>query len=353
VTKASAERIRLLVVDDSAVARRAVCKAVAADPRIEVVGTAADAYEARDRIIELNPDVITLDVHMPRMDGLSFLKILQQHHSVPVVILSSMTPAGSELALLALQAGAVDVVGKPSNEEAIAELSGRLIQCIRAAATTRGRVPALRTPGPAPAVPDYPGTDAATRLVVIGASTGGVEALRSLLPRLPANMPAILIAQHIPATFSSIMAQHLAALCRFPVREAVTGEMLHPGLALVAPGNRHLSVERTAKGYRVQVSDSPPVRHCRPSVDVLFRSAAESAGRNAVAALLTGMGNDGARGMQLLHAAGARTIAESEESSAIFGMPQAAIQLGVVERVVSLEEMPRTFIQLLREDSPR
>jgi two-component system chemotaxis response regulator CheB len=353
VIKATPQKIRLLVVDDSAVARRAICNAVAADPRIEVVGTAADAYEARDLIIELNPDVLTLDVHMPRMDGLSFLKILQQHHSVPVVILSSMTPAGSELALLALQAGAVDVVGKPGNEEAIAELSERLIQCIWAAATTRRRA-ARRPPEPSPAVvPEYSGNDAATRLVVIGASTGGVEALRSILPRLPANMPAILIAQHIPATFSAIMAQHLSALCRFPVREAVAGEMLHPGLALVAPGNRHLSVERIAKGYRVQVSDSPPVRHCRPSVDVLFRSAAEAAGRNAVAALLTGMGNDGARGMQLLHAAGARTIAESEESSAIFGMPQAAIQLGVVERVVSLEAMPRTFIELLREHTSR
>lgn len=346
------KRIRVLVVDDSALARRAIQDALAQDPALEVVGVAADAYEARDKILALEPDVVTLDIQMPLMDGLTFLRILQEHHPVPVVVVSSLTPAGSELAVAALEAGAVDVIQKPEGRQSAARMTARLCEQVRVAAGAR-RVDRSASPASTAVVatvlsPLGPAADP-RRLVLIGASTGGVEALRTVLPRLPADMPPIVVVQHIPAYFSRVMAEHLDRVSTLEVREAVDGDELRPGLCLIAPGDFHVAIKRTAECYRVRLSQTPPVNHCRPSVDVLFRSAAEQAGARAVGVLLTGMGSDGARGMQMLRAAGGRTIAESEQSCVVFGMPQAAIATGAVERIETLTRIPEAILEVLRQ----
>ena len=343
-------KIRVLIVDDSALARRAISEALARDPEIEVVGAASDAYVARDQILALQPDVVTLDVEMPRMDGLTFLKILQEHYPVPVVVVSSLTPSGSAKALEALAAGALDVLAKPDGSGNLGQLAHRLAYHVKAAAHSRRAPPRLK-PATEPAVPVAPsirpGTFSARRVILIGSSTGGVEALRFLLPRLPDGLPPIVVVQHIPPNFSRILANHLDELCPFTVHEAMDGEELRPGLCLVAPGDFHLALATAGRGYRVRLTQSPPVHHCRPSVDVLFRSVAELAGDQAVAALLTGMGVDGARGLQSLRAAGSRTLAQDEESSVVFGMPQAAIKLDAVEKVVTLPRMPQAILQAL------
>jgi two-component system, chemotaxis family, protein-glutamate methylesterase/glutaminase len=344
-------RIRVLIVDDSAVARRAIRDALARDPEIEVVDAAGDAYEAREKILKLDPDVITLDLEMPRMDGLTFLRILNEHHPVPVVVVSSLTPAGSAKALEALAAGALDVLAKPGGGQTLGEGAHQLAHYVKAAAAARRRPhPETSTTDLLPvAKPVAAGEYSARRVILIGASTGGVEALRFLLPRLPDGLPPIAVVQHIPATFSRLMAERLNELCPFEVREAADGDVLGPGLCLVAPGDYHLALIRSGHGYRARLTQSPPVHHCRPAVDVLFRSAAEYAGAQAVAVLLTGMGVDGARGMQALRAAGARTFAEHEDSCIVYGMPQAAIKLGVVDEVVSLQGMPQAILQALAQ----
>ncbi len=350
-----APKIRVLVVDDSALARRSISEALSRDPAIVVVGFAADPYIARERILELEPDVITLDMEMPRMDGLTFLRILQEHHPVPVVVVSSLTQAGSELALQALEAGAIEVLAKPDGSASIGEIARQLIHGVKAAARSQGRAArALKVAAPtAPAALSYAGDVTQQRLLLIGASTGGVEALRYLLPQLPTNVPPIVVVQHIPANFSRIMAAHLDALCPFTVREASDGEELRSGVCLIAPGGFHATVNATGRGYRVRLTQTPPVHYCRPSVDVLFRSGAEAAGPNVVAALLTGMGSDGARGLQLLRGRGARTLAEAEESCVVFGMPQAAIKLGAAEQVVPLQRMPQAILRALTEAPQR
>ncbi len=348
----ASRKIRVLIVDDSAVARRAIRDALDQDPEIEVVDVACDAYVAREKILKLNPDVITLDLEMPRMDGLTFLRILNEHHPMPVVVVSTLTPQGSAKALEALAAGAVDVLGKPNGSQALGEVAYQLAHLVKAAARARLRAPraeASVTAPPSVAESPPPGEFSARRVILMGASTGGVEALRFLLPRLPDGLPPIAVVQHIPPNFSRSMAEHLNRLCPFEVREAGEGDVLRPGLCLVAPGDFHLALVRYGRGYRARLTQSPPVHHCRPAVDVLFRSAAELAGAQAVAVLLTGMGNDGARGMQALRAAGARTLAESEESCVVYGMPQAAIKLGVVDQVSPLDQMPRAILQALAQ----
>jgi len=345
-------KIRVLIVDDSAVARRAIRDALGKDPEIDVVDVACDAYVAREKILELEPDVITLDLEMPRMDGLTFLRILNEHHPMPVVVVSALTPQGSAKALEALAAGAVDVLAKPNGTQVLGEVAYQLAYHVKAAARARLRphrleAGAVRSSSAYRAVP--PGGSSAKRLIVIGASTGGVEALRFLLPCLPDGMPPIAVVQHIPPTFSRLMAERLNDLCPFEVREAAEGDELRPGLCLVAPGDFHLKLVRYGHGYRARLMQSPPVHHCRPSVDVLFRSAAEQAGAQAVGVLLTGMGSDGARGLQALRAAGARTLAEHEDSCVVYGMPQAAIKLGVVDQVVPLEQMPQAILQALAQ----
>jgi two-component system chemotaxis response regulator CheB len=344
--------IRVLVVDDSALARQAITQALSGDPEIEVVGVAPDAYVAREKILQLSPDMITLDLEMPRMDGLTFLRILQQHHPLPVLVISSLTPQGSAKAMEALEAGAVDVLGKPNGSQTLGELAYQLAFHVKAVARSR-RVAGLSRAAGTPVIPPRESLPTAPigpkRILLIGASTGGVEALRYLLPRLPAGMPPIGVVQHIPAQFSKIMAENLAKLCAFEVREATDGDELRNGLCLIAPGDYHLALVPSPRGYRIRLTQSPPVHHCRPAVDVLFRSGAEHAGRNAVGLLMTGMGSDGARGLLALRQAGARTFAQDEESCVVFGMPQAAIKMGAVDRVASLQALPQMLIQAIAE----
>ncbi len=341
--------IRVLVIDDSALVRRAISEALSQDPDIEVVGVASDPYVAREQILKLNPDVLTLDLEMPRMDGLTFLKILQEHHPLPVVVVSALTPKGSTLALAALEAGAVDVIQKPDGTQSVASVARRLTTQIKAAARARMRSPTLDA-SPVATLPAGLSISS-RRVIVIGASTGGVEALRFLLPRLPDGLPPIVVVQHIPAHFSKTMAAHLDALTPYRVREAAGGEELKPGSCLIAPGDSHVLLVGRGAGYSLRVTQSPPVNHCRPSVDVLFRSAAEQAGAHAIGVVLTGMGSDGARGLQLLRVAGARTLAEAEESCVVFGMPQAAIRLGAAEQVVPLQQMPAAILDAVKKGS--
>jgi len=343
--------IRALIVDDSAVVRKALADALAQDPQIQVVGTAPDPYAAREKILELHPDVLTLDIEMPRMDGLTFLRILQQHYPIPVVVVSSLTQSGSQAALAALEAGAVDVVGKPSSAWSIGHLGPQLIQKVKAAAAARLRRPLLPAASVPPARLSAPTHRAGHpwQVILIGASTGGTEAIKAVLTRLPAALPPILIVQHIPPVFSRAFAERLAQSCAFEVREAQHGEPLRPGLALLAPGDYHMRLSLSAGQLRVLLDQSPPVHHTRPAVDPLFNSAASTVGHHATAVLLTGMGSDGAEGMERIKRAGGVTIAQNEETCVVFGMPRAAIQRGAVEHVVPLQQIPEAILRALQQ----
>lgn len=349
------QKIRVLVVDDSAVVRQAITDALNGDPAIEVVGTACDPYVARDKILELNPDVLTLDIEMPRMDGLTFLRILQKHRPIPVVIVSSLTQNGSRAALEALEAGAVDVIAKPSSAWSIGELHDQLIHRVKGAAFAR-----LPAPAGAPKGPDTPAAfDSANlhhrQLLAFGASTGGTEALKNVLTSLPDGLPGICIVQHIPPFFSKAFADRLNTVCAFEVREAAQNDVVQPGLALIAPGDFHMMVVWKNNRYEVVLNQSPPLHHTRPSVDVLFNSVAACAGSKAIAVLLTGMGSDGANGMQKLKAAGAVTFAQNEETCVVYGMPRAAVELGVVDHVLALDKIPSALVRSVQsctETSP-
>ena len=291
MTGGAARRIRVLVVDDSALVRRAITEALGRDPEIEVVGSACDPYVAREKIEQLDPDVLTLDLEMPRMDGLTFLRILMKHHPLPVVVVSSLAQHGSQAAMDAVEAGAVDVLAKPDGTMSIGALADRLAYHVKAAAAAGvgRRHPAEQAPAASPPLP-APGAPFDSRqIIVIGGSTGGVEALRTLLPRFPQGLPPIAVVQHISAYFSRVVAERLNALSGLDVREATDGGILRSGSCVIAPGDFHLAVEFVGGAYRTKLLKTPPIHHCRPAVDVLFRSAAEAAGRHAVAALLTGM----------------------------------------------------------------
>jgi two-component system chemotaxis response regulator CheB len=337
--------IRVLVVDDSALVRKAIGDCLARDPDLEVVGTAPDPYVAREKIARLDPDVLTLDLEMPRMDGLTFLRILMKHHPLPVVVVSSLAQAGSQAALDAIEAGAVDVLAKPDGTMSLGAVADRLAWHVKAAAAAgrqlrRPALPAGVAARPAPpAVP--PG---GRQLIVIGASTGGVGALRQLLPALPRGLPPIAIVQHISPAFSGAVAARLAESSTIAVREAGDAEPLLPGECVIAPGDLHLAVDY-AGGFRTRLVRSPPLHHCRPAVDVLFRSAAEAAGGDALGVLLTGMGSDGALGMRAIRDSGGLNLAEDESSCVVFGMPRAAIELGVVDRVVPLPRMAAAVVE--------
>ena len=346
-------KIKVLVVDDSAVVRKMICDSLAKDPQIEVVGTAPDPYIARDKILELNPDVLTLDIEMPRMDGLTFLKILQQHRPIPVVIISSLTQAGSAAALEALACGATDVLAKPTSAYSIGHLGEQLAQRLKTAATAKmfkrpPAPPASTSPGrlgcaslvPKISCPWHP-----RQLITIGSSTGGVEALTTVLPHLPANLPGIAIVQHIPPYYSKAFADRLSQQCAFAVREAVDGELLTPNLALIAPGDYHMTLSWAGAGYRVALNQNPQVHHCRPAVDVLFRSVAECPGARITSVILTGMGCDGALGMKAQKAVGARTIAQDQATCVVYGMPRAAAELGVVDQVLPLPKIADAIVQ--------
>jgi two-component system chemotaxis response regulator CheB len=342
------KRIRVLVVDDSAVVRRMISETLERDPEIEVVGTAADPYMARDKILALNPDVLTLDIDMPRMDGLTFLGVLQQHRPMPVVVISSLTTAGSQNAITALERGAVDVLAKPSSAWNLGALREQLAVRVKGAARARldkVKLPAAAGQGPV-AMTGSPAFSP-RQLVVMGASTGGTEALKNILTRLPDGLPGICIVQHIPPVFSKTFAERLNECCAFEVREAASGDELHPGLALVAPGDYHMTLAWKGAGYRVTLEQGPMQHHVRPAVDVLFHSAV-GAGRDVLGVLLTGMGTDGALGLKALKTAGATTLAQNEETCVVYGMPRAAVELGCVDRVLPLDVLPHAILHALQ-----
>jgi two-component system chemotaxis response regulator CheB len=342
--------IKVLVVDDSALVRQIMVEILRAAPDIEVVGTASDPFVARERIKETNPDVLTLDVEMPRMDGLTFLANLMRLRPMPVVMVSSLTERGAETTLKALELGAVDFVSKPKVDVAgtLAEFSDEILSKIRAAAGARvsartGAGVAVRPKHSADAIlPAAAGGAARSmllttdRIIAVGASTGGTEAIREFLAGMPADSPAIVIAQHIPAAFSAPFARRMDSLCAMSVCEPVDGQQIKPGHVYIARGGCHLMVERDGARYLCRVQEGPPVnRHC-PSVDVLFRSVAQKVGPNAVGVILTGMGDDGARGLKEMRDAGAPTIAQDEASSVVWGMPGAAVKLGAVGEILPL-----------------
>lgn len=335
-------RIRVLVVDDSAVVRNLLCRELAKDPAIEVIGAAPDPYLARDKIVELRPDVLTLDVEMPRMDGITFLRRLMEHHPLPVIIVSSLTTAGTRTAIEALEAGAVDVLAKPGSAYSVESLSADLAQKIRLAAGSRV-VPRTAPRAPRPTRPAGVTTE---KVLALGASTGGVQALTQLLAEFPADAPGTVIVQHMPARFTRSFADRLNDLCRVRVREARDGDGVFSGQVLLAPGGRHMILRRSGARYYVQVRDGPEVFHQKPSVEVLLQSVAQAAGRNAVGAILTGMGADGAKGLLLMRQAGASTVAQDEASSVVFGMPREAISCGAAQHVVALPDMARTLLTL-------
>ena len=335
-------QIKVLIVDDSAIVRKLLGEALAAESDIEVVGTAPDPYIARDKILALSPDVLTLDIEMPRMDGLTFLKKLMQFRPMPVIVISSLAQASCQAGVEALRAGAVEVMAKPGGPYSVGELKVSLANKIRAAASSRIERP--KAPKPPPTVKG-PHTQAPTSpsgnynpmaVIAIGASTGGTEAIEDVLLQLPADTPGLVITQHIPAGFSRAFAERLNKFCPMRVAEASDGDQVERGLALIAPGNFHMVLRKSGGGYRVAVKDGPTVCYQRPSVDVLFSSVAEAAGANAVGAVLTGMGSDGAQGMLKMKNAGAATIAQDEASCVVFGMPREAIRLGGAGRVVPL-----------------
>jgi two-component system chemotaxis response regulator CheB len=329
-------KIRVLIVDDSAIVRKILAEALAEEPDLEVVGTAPDPYVARDKIVRLRPDVLTLDIEMPRMDGLTFLKKLMLFYPMPVIVISSLGQSSSQVALEALQCGAVEVLAKPGGPYSVGELKHDLPQKVRSAANARVGKAKPQLSAPTPAAPLVLSGASRSTVIAIGASTGGTEAIREVLTGLPANMPGIVIVQHIPAVFSRAFANRLNDLCRLQVKEAADGDRLTAGLVLIAPGNFHMTLRRAGDEYRVTIQDGPRVCYQRPSVDVLFESVAQVAKDDAIGAILTGMGSDGAQGMLKMKRAGARTIAQDEASCVVFGMPREAIRAGAVDQVLPL-----------------
>lgn len=338
--------IRVLVVDDSATVRNIFSKELSRYPDIDVVGTAPDPYIARDKIVHLKPDVITLDIEMPRMDGITFLGKLMKHYPLPVIIVSSLTRNGGKLSLEAMEKGAVDVIAKPGEAYTVGDMSEQLAEKIRAAA--RVDISRYSRQDAAAAKPSVTSTKALSettnKILAIGASTGGTEAIKDVLTRLPRNIPGTVIVQHMPPNFTTAFANRLDGLCEFEVREAKDGDSVRPGLALIAPGNYHMLLSRSGANYYVKVKSGPLVHHQRPAVDVLFKSVARYAGANAAGVILTGMGKDGAEGLLEMRNSGAKTIAQDEASCVVYGMPKAAVEIGAAERIKPLYDIPGTIL---------
>jgi len=348
-------KIRVLVVDDSALMRELLQSILSSDPDLEVVGLAADPYVARDKIRVLKPDVLTLDVEMPRMDGLSFLEKLMRYHPMPVLMVSSLTERGCETTLRALELGAVDFVTKPKVDvqAGTVDMGGEIIRKLKVAAAANVRM-FKREPGAAPLPPlQAPRAliKSTHKVIAVGASTGGTEALVEMLTPLPPDTPGIVVVQHMPESFTRSFAQRLDNLCAMSVKEAADGDHILPGHVLIAPGNYHMGVLRSGATYAVRVYMGETVNRHRPSVDVLFDSCAEHLGANAVGVIMTGMGADGARGLLAMRQAGARTVAQDEASCVVFGMPKEAIALGAAEEVVPLDRMPQALLRLVSQDS--
>jgi two-component system chemotaxis response regulator CheB len=337
--------IRVLVVDDSAMVREILLRELSRDPGIEVVGSAPDPYIARDKILRLKPDVLTLDIEMPKMDGITFLRKLMKHMPLPVIVVSSLTEKGGDLAMEALDAGAVEVMCKPGAAYTVGDMSVALRDKIKAAY----RVPVgPRTTAPAApaAVKRLALTRTTNKVIAIGASTGGTEALQQVLKALPANSPGIVIVQHMPEHFTRSFAQRLDETCAIEVKEAEDGDRVSPGRALIAPGNYHMLLRRSGAVYYVQVKSGPLVSRHRPSVDVLFKSVAQYGGRNAVGVIMTGMGADGADGLKMMRDAGAETVGQDEATCVVYGMPREAYERGAVAYQVPLHRIAQKAIEL-------
>ncbi|MBI3658730.1 MAG: chemotaxis response regulator protein-glutamate methylesterase [Acidobacteria bacterium] len=341
--------IRVLIVDDSALIRKIFTEELSKCADIEVIGAAMDPFVARDMIVELKPAVITLDLEMPRMDGLSFLEKLMKHYPLPVVIVSSLTPKNSDLALRALELGAVEVIAKPGSGFSIPDM-GYLARAVRAAAAARvsKRGPAPPSPTASMATPSpRPFLLTTHKVLAIGASTGGTKAIEEVLRGLTVTTPGIVIVQHMPEFFTAAFAKRLNQTCPMEVREARDNDPVSPGVALVSPGNHHMLLQKSGARYFVRIKDGPPVHFQRPAVDVLFHSVAHSAGPNAVGVLLTGMGADGAKGLLAMRQNGAVTLAQDEKSCIVFGMPKEAIKLGAVQEIVGLPDMPAAILNAI------
>ena len=342
--------IKVLIVDDSAVVRKVLSAELSRARDIEVVGTAMDPYVARDKIVQLHPDVITLDLEMPRMDGLTFLGKLMKYHPIPVLVISSLTPKGSDTALRALELGAVDVISKPGSAFSVGEIAKTLVNKIRTAATAR-----ILPRQTCTADDSAPSSSARILrqtthcILAIGASTGGTRAIEDVLVALPPNTPGTIIVQHMPEHFTDEFAKRLNGICRMEVREAANNDMVVPGVALIAPGNFHMVLRRSGARDHVGIKSGPAVHHQRPSVDVLFHSVAKQAGANALGVILTGMGGDGARGLASMRGAGAPTIAQDEASCVVFGMPKEAIRMGAAQQIVPLRAIAGRIIDMINE----
>jgi two-component system chemotaxis response regulator CheB len=340
--------INVLIVDDSAVVRQILAKELSNTPDIKVVATAQDPYIAREKILHFHPDVITLDVEMPRMDGITFLRKLMQHFPVPVIVISSLTSKGGAVAMEALNAGAVDVLCKPGAAYTVGDIMPVLIEQIRASVRVDYKKLQSLKENASRITPSRQSMTLTTnKILAIGASTGGTTAIETVLKRMPQTAPGIVIVQHMPEKFTATFAARLNSICEITVKEASQNDSIVPGTALIAPGNHHLIVKRNGARYFVEVKDGPPVFHQRPSVEVLFNSVAKYVGANAVGILLTGMGTDGAEGLMALKQAGARTIAQDEKTSVVWGMPGEAVKIGAAEMVLPLDKIADAALDLV------
>ncbi|WP_447968343.1 protein-glutamate methylesterase/protein-glutamine glutaminase [Nitrospira sp. M1] len=352
----STKKIRVLIVDDSALIRGVMTELLRQDPEIDVVGSATDPYAARDKIKSLNPDVLTLDVEMPKMDGLTFLQKVMAGHPMPVVMVSSLTESGCETTLRALELGAVDFITKPKIDvqHGLEELAESITSKIKtaAAATVRKRTPTTVNPDRLRELATQSSMIKTTdTIIAIGASTGGTEALKELLEVLPPSVPPIVITQHMPERFTKTFADRLNQVCQISVKEAVDGDSVIPGQALLAPGNYHMELRRSGARYQVTLNQNPPINRHRPAVDAMFRSVAHYAGANSLGVILTGMGNDGAAGMLEMKKAGAFNLAQDEASCVVFGMPKEAIKAGGVDKILPLSDIPAAMLSHLKSVS--
>jgi two-component system chemotaxis response regulator CheB len=357
--QAGVRRTKVLIVDDSALVRKVLTELLGTDPSLEVVGTAGDAFAAREKIKALEPDVLTLDVEMPKMDGVTFLRNLMRLHPMPVVMVSSLTEHGAEITLDALAVGAVDYLPKPKIDLAatLSDYRDELVAKVKMAARARVRryegnveaavVPRLGVEAVLPKSQRPPNFRTTDRIIAIGASTGGTEAIKDVLVQLPADCPGIVIAQHIPKAFSTPFAKRMDRICQMTVYEAEDGQQIRPGHVYIAPGDRHLMVVRDGARYVCRLDDGSPVNRHKPSVDVLFRSVAQQAGRNAIGAILTGMGKDGALGLKEMREAGSPTIAQDEATSVVWGMPGEAVQIGAAVEILPLQSIAARLLELL------
>jgi two-component system chemotaxis response regulator CheB len=343
-----AGKIKVLIVDDSAIVRKIFSEELSKYADIEVVGVAPDPYVARDKIVVLKPDVITLDIEMPRMDGLTFLRKLMKHYPIPTIIVSSLTPKGGKMTLEAFDIGAVEVIAKPGSSYSVGDMSAQLAEKIRAAARVKMVKRDGSTETPATRIePIRALTETTNKVIAIGASTGGTEALKAVLTRMPPNSPGIVVVQHMPANFTTAFAERLNGICQLTVKEAQDNDSVTTGTALIAPGNFHMILRRSGARYYVEVKTGPMVHHQRPAVDVLFKSTAKYAGANAIGVILTGMGADGAEGLLEMKNAGAGTIAQDEKTCVVFGMPKEAIKLGAADKVLPLDHIASEIVRMV------